>query len=333
MLRRSVLFAICAVLLSTGSMAQNPSPKTPEYLRYYFAFRQLSLLNQKAVAAERKGEDGSKYRLHYKNFALLNDRQMSQLDQIANDCLRDVAAFDTRIKQLVNEARARIPGSKLEPGVPLPEIISELKQIDAERDRIIRQSYTRLIDAFGETEFKRFNEKIEKSVRVNPVQVGARGGEPLGQTTLANQEAGVNGVSIIQEVDGAVQLYAATLLDAAVIAFYDAGIVGSIYEGNPGVRKALAEGFGWQIAEVVVTTPALPATEYVGLGDHFVVPYYYDPAGGGWYDPYCFSRRYEPIPHLGEMTWLVGPECAGYSLTPYIYLGTTYDSIITQGEP
>jgi hypothetical protein len=333
MFKRSILFATCVVLLSTGALAQNPSLKTPEHLRYYFVFRQISLLNQKAVAAERKGEDASRYRLHYKNFALLNDRQMTQLDQIANECLRDVAAFDTRIKQLVNEARARITGAKLEPGVPLPETTAELKQIDAERDRIMRHAYARLNDAFGESEFKRFNEKIEKSVRVNPVQVGARASGLLDHPALANQEGRVNAVSMIQEVDGIVQLYTATSLDAPVYLFYDAGVEGGIYEGDPLEIKALAGMVGLMIAEVLVTTPALPATEYLGLGAHYVVAYYFDATNGGWYDPYCFSRNYEPIPHLGEMTWLIAPQCSSYVLNPYIYLGATYDTLISQGEP
>jgi hypothetical protein len=329
MLQRFILFAISIVFISTGAAAQNPSPKMPEHLRYYLVFRQVSLLNEKAVAAERKGEDGSKYRLHYKNFATLNDHQMSQLDQIANECLREVAAYDGRIKQLVNEARARIAGGKLEPGRPLPEPSAELKQIDAERDQTIRRAYTRLINAFGETEFKRFNERIEKSVRANPTQVAARAGETREHPTLANEEPKVSGITMIQEVNGVVQLYTATSIDVTVYQFYDAAIVGSIYEDNPSVIKAQAGQFGGMIAEVLLTTPAVPATGYVGFGEHYVIPYFYFGLPG-WYDPYCFSQTL-PLQHPGEMTWFAPCNCPCYVLNQYIFLGYTFDSIITQG--
>jgi hypothetical protein len=329
MLHRFILFVISILFISTGAVAQKLSAKTPEHLRYYFVFRQLSLLNQKAVAAERKGEDGSRYRLHYKKFAQLNDHQMSQLDQIANECLREVAVYDGRVKQLVNEARARIAGGKLEPGVSKPEPSAELKQIDAERDQIIRRAYSRLLSAFGEVEFKRFNERIERSIRINPIQVGARRGETREHPTLANEEAKVNGISMIQEVDGIVQLYTATLLDATVYQFYDAAVVGAIYEGNPPVFKGEAGQFEGMIAEVLLTIPALPATEYFGLGDHYVIPYYYF-GELGWYDPYCFSQTL-PLQHPGEMTWFAPCNCTCYSFGPYIYMGSTIDGIITQG--
>jgi hypothetical protein len=324
MIQRFILFAISILFISTVALAQKPSAKTPEHIRYYFVFRQLSLLNQKAVAAERKGENGSRYRQHYKKLAQLNDGQMSQLDQIANECLRDVAAYDDRIKQLVSEARAGIPGRRLKPGVPLPKASAELKQIDAERDGIIRRAYARLIDAFGETEFRRFNEVIEKSVRDTPRQVSAREGGPRENLMLSNPVTGITSVSIIQEVDGTVQLYAATSLEAEVYLFYDAGIVGGIYEGNPPVIKAQAESFGWMIAEVMLTSTALPATEYIGVGDSFVVAIFYD-GQRGWYDPLCLSRPYCDFPY---------PVCDDtcYLLSPYIYVGSTYDSIITQGQ-
>jgi hypothetical protein len=330
MFRRFIMFAISVLFLSAGVVAQNLSPQMPEHLRYYFVFRQLSLLNQKAVAAERKGEDSSKYRLHYKNFAKLSDRQMSQLDQIANDCLREVASYDDRIKQLVNEARAGLQGRKLEPGMPAPEPSAELKQIDAERDRVIRRAYTQLIDSFGEREFRRFNERIGKSVRVNPIQVGARKGESREIPAVASEAGMVNGITMIQEVDGNVLFYTVTILDALTYFYYNSATVGSLYNGDTNSLIYSADALGGEIAEVMATIPALPNTTYVGLGQHYVVSIsYVEPYG--WFNPFCFGYDDFPLPDVGERTF-TGSEGQCYSPTPYIHLGYTLKSIVTQGE-
>lgn len=330
MLQRVVLLAFSVVLMLTGAMAQNPSPKTPEHLKYYFVFRQISLLNQKAVAAERKGEDGSRYRLHYKKFALLSDRQMSQLDQIANDCLREVAGYDARIKQLVNEVRARIPGGKLEPGRPLPKPPAELRQIDAERDRVIMRAYTRLLDAFGETEFRRFNERIGKSVRINTSQIGARESGSREIPVLPGEwQATVYGVSIIQENGGTVLLYSATSIDGPGANAYDCIAIGSIYETDFSNLKSQGTVIGWPIAEVMISTPALQGTAYAGVGDHMVNAYISWP-NGSWYDPACLSVIFDQPILDNERTWFgCGCNCPGTTPNPLIYLGMTIDNIIT----
>jgi hypothetical protein len=319
MLKRSILFVISVLFISTIVVAQNPSPRTPEHIRYYFVFRQLSLLDQKAVAAESKGEDGSRYRQHYKKFALLNDHQMSQLGQIANECLREVDAYDARIKQLVNEARAGIPRGKLEQGAPLPEQDAELKQIDAERNKIMRLAYTRLIDAFGETEFTRFNERVEKSMRVSPRRVGARKNGPREIPTIATEGELVNGVTIMQENGGNILFYTATILDAAVYVYYDGIVQGTVYADNTLIYSDIA--VGGPIVELMATIPAVPATVYTGFGDHALSAIYSYP--NGWLDPYCFSMWF-PLP----CEFRCDPPC--YTLSRIIYLGYTSDSITTQ---
>jgi hypothetical protein len=328
MFQRFILCAISVLFLLTGAMAQNPSPKTPEHLRYYFVFRQLSLLDQKAVAAERKGEGGTKYRQHYKKFALLNDHQMSQLDQIAKECLREVAAYDARIKQVVNEARAGIRAKKLEAGTPLPEPSAELKQIGIERDRIIRRAYRRLLDALGETEFKRFNEVIEKSVRVNTAQIGGRESVSRENRTIVPVGGMVHGVSMIQEADGNVLLYTATELDYATYTYYDGGIDGLIFNANTDALLAELIVVNGPTAEVIVTIPAIQGTSYLGYGGHFLVPVIYNSAHL-YYDPYCFSRACNPSTGGSEMTFTgCGSDCSVFRQV--IPLGVTLGSVTTQ---
>jgi hypothetical protein len=153
---RVILGATLCAFLFISAAAQNPSVKLPEHVKYYFVLRHIALLNQEAAEAERKGEDSTKYRQHYKNFAALKDGQVGTLNQIAADCLREMVPLDARVKQLVSESRAKLPGGKLEAGQPFPQGSSELKQLDAERDQVMQRAYARLRESFGEVEFKRW---------------------------------------------------------------------------------------------------------------------------------------------------------------------------------
>jgi hypothetical protein len=326
MYQRFILFAISVLCFSAVVVAQNPSDKMPEHLRYYFVFRHISLLTQNALAAERKGEDGSRYRLHYRNIALLNDHQMSQLNQMANECLRAVAVHDARIKQLVNEARAGILGGKLERGAPLPKPPAELKEIEAERDRVIKGAYTRLIDLFGEMEFRRFNERIEKSMQLRPLKISSREKGTRDINTVAYEEGLVDAVTMIQEAgDGNVLFYTATSLSPETFIYYDGIILGSIYNNDNGSLIYSSNPQGGPIVEIMKTIPAPPNTNLLGIGDHGVFAVYPHPVEPNWYfDPFCFSSDI-PFPDPSEDT------C--YSIGQVIYLGFTTDSILTQAEP
>ena len=177
---------LCAFIITTAT-GQTPPAKPPEHVRYYFVYRHLALLDKKAIEAERKGEESTRFRQHYKRFAALSDSQQTTLKQIGADCLRELAPFDARIKQLVAESRAKVPGGKLEPGAPLPQPNPELKKIEAERDKVMQRAYTRLRESFGAVEFKRFNESIEKSVRLTATDVDPRGRRPLKPPIPNNQ--------------------------------------------------------------------------------------------------------------------------------------------------
>jgi hypothetical protein len=185
--QRIILASLSVIFLVTISIAQIPPTKPPEHLRYYVLFRHLALLNQKAAEVERTGEDGSKYRHHYKNFAVLSNHQESQLKQIADDCLREVSTLDARAKQLVVESRAKMPTGGLEAGARWPTPSAELKQIDAERDQAMKRAYTQLRESFGEAEFNRFNQIIKKVVQLDAQVAGTRTGGPRKPAAFTNR--------------------------------------------------------------------------------------------------------------------------------------------------
>jgi hypothetical protein len=331
MFQRAVLFAIGIVFLTTGVLAQNPSAKLPEYRRYYFVFRQIALLEQKAVAAEKRGDDGSGYRLHYQKFASLDDREMSQLNQIASDCLRDLAPLDDRVKELIAEARAKVQANKFAPGVSSPTLSATVKQIEASRDQIIRQAYARLLAAFGEAEFKRFGEMIDKSMHVKEMGVGASERGASESPTFAPEGGVVRGISMIQELDGEIRLYTATELDFQTALYYNAIVDGLIFNKDTGdlLSEFAAENF--PIVELIVTAPALPATNYIGYGEHAVRTIF--PGDAGYKDPFCFSLLPIPIFPGGPEVQIVG-FLPGQCFLPIIaqqilILGITVDSIST----
>lgn len=322
MLQRCMLFALGIVMFSTVAFAQNPGTNLPEHLKYYFVFRQLSLLNQRAVAADMKGEDGSRYRQHYKNFASLNDLQLEQLNQIANECLQDVALYDARIKQLVDVKRAEILGNKYKPGALLPAPSEEEKQIGIERDQAIRQAYKRLIDAFGVNKFKLFNEKIEKSIRIKTTQPAVSNISPRDITSDCTEQGTVHGISMIQADDGNIVFYTATEVDYVTYLYYDGGIEGLIYKDNSVLSSEAAKG--GPITEVILTAPLTQETNYDGYGLHFLIPIYAS-APPYYDDPLCFSTN-PPNPEGSEATY-VGCKGGCQVVTPSISLGYTLDKI------
>jgi hypothetical protein len=331
MFQRSILFAIGIVFLTTGILAQNPSANLPAHLRSYFVFRQLSLLEQKAVAAEKKGEDGSRYRLHYKKFASLDDSEMTQLNQIASDCLRDLAPLDDRVKELIAEARVKVGASKFGSVVSSPTLSAELKQIGANRDQIIRQADARLLAAFGEAEFKRFSEVIEKSLRVKETRVGADKNRSNEAPTFAPEGGMVHGISMIQELDGEIQLYTATEIDFQTALYYNAIVYGLIINNDTGDVLSEFATENIQIAEVIATAPELPATNYIAYGEHIVRAIY--PGVAGYKDPFCFSQLPIPIFPGGPEVQIVGSpgECYLPIITQTPVLGLTVDTISTPG--
>src|SRR5262245_22597628 len=103
--------------IKTKSQVQAPQASPlPRPVLYWLMFQHIKTLNSMADKLEAEHKDGQPYRDHYKTNAQLDDKQMAQLNQIVEDCYRDVSEMDRRAKAVIDEARARVPGGKLEPG-------------------------------------------------------------------------------------------------------------------------------------------------------------------------------------------------------------------------
>ncbi|HKX26915.1 MAG TPA: hypothetical protein VJ302_04400 [Blastocatellia bacterium] len=182
MIRKVMLMTFCALLLTVGAItatsqskslpdAQNP-PATgpvPKHVITWLMLRHVVTLNKQADEAEKKGQDGSKLRLRYKELADLSDWQAQTLNQIATECYMQVVEQDQKAQRAIDAFRAQVPGGKLADGQTPPPPPAELKELQKERNRLVSAASERLRQAFGEAEFKRFdrfiNEKFAPHVR------------------------------------------------------------------------------------------------------------------------------------------------------------------------
>ncbi|HXO20089.1 MAG TPA: hypothetical protein VOA87_09215 [Thermoanaerobaculia bacterium] len=137
--------------------------RLPDPVVYGQMFRHVVALGRKAEAAEQKGEDGSRFRLLYRQKAALDDDQDRRLQQIAGDCMAQVEQQDKKARQLIAAARAQT-GAKLLPGQAPPAPPAELKGLQAERDALILAARDRLHAAFGEDEFQRFDQFVRRTI-------------------------------------------------------------------------------------------------------------------------------------------------------------------------
>jgi hypothetical protein len=175
--------------IKTKPQAQAPqSSPLPRSVLYWLMFQHIKTLNSMAAKLEAENKDGQPYRDHYKVNAQLDDKQMAQLNQIVEDCYRDVSELDRRAKALIDEARAKVPGGKLEPGQLPPPPPSQLKEMQKERDAMVEAAYNRLRETFGIKEFERFdkfvNERVARQVKALTKDDHMRpGGKPQSRTT------------------------------------------------------------------------------------------------------------------------------------------------------
>jgi hypothetical protein len=137
----------------------------PEPVTWLFLFRQISTLEDKAQAAESKGEDGSRYRTLYKRIANLTDGQNSFLMQSAISCANEVKIKDDLARQVTTRLRAQQPA--LTPGTaPVPAAMPELAELQKERDEIIMRYRQNIKDVFG-PDFDRFEAFVHSSITSN----------------------------------------------------------------------------------------------------------------------------------------------------------------------
>src|SRR5262249_55288230 len=141
---------------------------------------------------------------------------------------------------------------------------------------------------------------------------------------LVEQQANaqiVYGVSAVEENPefGLVLGYSYEELDYYAYYYYDAYIEGYLYENN----TIMDAGYdlGGDYAEVDTETNSNEDSDYVEISDHFLLPYYYDPEFGYYYDPFGFSL-YDGGYYGGSYTFY-GCDCPKAIYDDFIYLGYT----------
>jgi hypothetical protein len=137
----------------------------PDEIAFGQVFRQLEELNKKADQEQQNNRDGMKFRNLYKDMAGLSEKQARDLDRIAQQTNQRLKQLDQRAKQIINQIRSRVPGGRLQPGQAPPMPPPELEQLSEQRKTLILQSVSELRNNFGEAEFARFSDFVNRKVK------------------------------------------------------------------------------------------------------------------------------------------------------------------------
>jgi len=119
------------------------------------------------MRSRKQGKNGKAVRSFYKEAAGLSEDEARAFDQVAAECERDVARQDEKAKELIDAVRVKYPDGKVPAGEKPPEPPAELKAMQEQRNAIILSARDRLRASFGEAEFKRFSEFVERDVKPN----------------------------------------------------------------------------------------------------------------------------------------------------------------------
>lgn len=176
--RATVILCLIALAASAlafgkpfGRQGQNTlsqqSQGIPDHVVYKYLFHHLAALKRHADEVEQQGEDGSPFRSLYKRKANLSEDQARMLDEIATDCNREVAQQDARAKVLIDAYKAQYPEGKVPHGaLPLPPP-AELEPMQKERNVMFLRARDRLHEAFGDQEFKLFDDFVKGKIKSN----------------------------------------------------------------------------------------------------------------------------------------------------------------------
>src|SRR5262245_48703971 len=83
---------------STQDSAQPPAPEIPDEIAYRHLFRYVTAIKKQAEETERKGQDATSYRTHFKRMANLGDYHARMLDEIAVQYMDEVQVVDARAR-------------------------------------------------------------------------------------------------------------------------------------------------------------------------------------------------------------------------------------------
>lgn len=151
-----------------SGQAKQPQPGSFRQQEVYeHMFRHYMFLKNKAQELEQEGKDAKSLRQLYKNEAKLTDVEADQLERAANECMSRLSVLEARAKQVIAEARARVPGGRLQEGEEPPPPPEELSALQRERESTVLQAREGLRRAFGDQAFARFDEFVQQKVAGN----------------------------------------------------------------------------------------------------------------------------------------------------------------------
>jgi hypothetical protein len=183
--QKRLLITFCILVLAASTLAIGrrnqsvqpvqpaPTPVIPDLIAYRHLFRHAAAFKKQAEEADKLGKNSASYRAFFKNKADLNEAQARTLDDISSQCDQEIHALDMKAKAIVSAIRAQYPKGQLPHGQRPPAPPTELKSLREARDAIVGRACERLQAAFGDAEFRRFDDYVKHQVAPNIQQVSA----------------------------------------------------------------------------------------------------------------------------------------------------------------
>ena len=140
--------------------------KIPAQVTYLFLFKEVVAFEDKAVEADKNGEDGAIYRTVYKRLASLTDEQSEFLRKTAADCAAEVKITDEAARVIGDRLRAEYQAQLASGNMSSPPPSAELAELQRQRDDIILKHRDLLKGSFGEA-FPRFDSYVQLSITSN----------------------------------------------------------------------------------------------------------------------------------------------------------------------
>src|SRR5262245_61064221 len=138
----------------------------PAHAVYGLLFKQIIVINQKVAADKASGQSPTAFqsmRQSFKRHLNLTDAQDIILDDIANECEREVGLIDQQAMVIIQAYWAKYP-----PGISYtkenrPKRPKELEELQDKRDEIILKYRDRLRQQLGDKEFEKFESSLYRN--------------------------------------------------------------------------------------------------------------------------------------------------------------------------
>lgn len=109
----------------------------------------------------------------------LSDEEARALNQVADDCMQKVSELDKRASEIIAANRAANRSRRIAPGNPSTPPPAELSQLQQDRNNIVVVAIEQIRIAFGDTEFKRFDEYVMNQGDVRRAVLPSANKKPL----------------------------------------------------------------------------------------------------------------------------------------------------------